>query len=79
MSKQRILTNQQRKLLEMQQAGSDDHAIAAAIGVCVGTVRLKRAALRKGIAKGAYSDIGALRADGGDNLTRDLFAQGGAA
>lgn len=77
MIKQRMLTTQQRKLLELQQAGADDHAIAQALGICVGTVRIKRADLRKCIAKGAYSDIGTLKADG-DNLTRDLFAEGGA-
>lgn len=77
-SKQRCLTAQQRKLLELQQAGANDHAIADALGIHIGTVRLKRAALIKGIAKGSYSDIGDLSLSA-DTRTRDLFAEGGVA
>lgn len=76
MSKQRLLTSQQRKLLEMQQAGESDFAIAAALGVLESTVKIKRADLKKGIAKGAYSDLGSLRAEI-DAKTADLFADGG--
>lgn len=77
-TKQRTLTAQQRKLLEMQQAGANDHAIADALGVHVKTVQLKRAALINGIAKGAYSDIGSLSLCA-DTRTRDLFEEGCAA
>lgn len=70
--KQRTLTAKQRKLLELQHAGASDAAIAGTLGVQIGTVRLKRAALRAGIAKGAYSDLGELHANF-DSKTRDLF------
>ena len=71
--KQRLLTAQQRKLLEMQQTGASDQSIAEAMGINVGTVRLKRAALRRGFAKGLYSDVGTLPASGA--VVRDLFAE----
>ena len=72
--KQRLLTAQQRKLLEMQQTGALDKSIADAMGVNIGTVRLKRAALRRGFAKGLYSDVGLLPASGA--VVHDLFAEG---
>ena len=67
--KQRTLTDKQRKLLEMSRDGESDFAIALELGVHIGTVRLKRSALRQGIAKGAYSDIGDLA----KSRTGDLF------
>lgn len=71
--KQRPLTPKQHKLLEMQQAGATDHAIASALHIHVGTVRSKRAALRRGIAKGAYLGMETIP------VNRDLFAECGAA
>lgn len=67
--RQRKLTEKQRLLLEMQQAGATDAAIAAALGVSVGTVRLKRAALARGLALGAYSNTSAVQ------MQPDLFTQ----
>lgn len=67
-TKQRPLTDKQRKLLELDAAGATDEVIAAELAIHPGTVRAKRAALRRGIAKGAYSDLPAMPASG------DLFS-----
>lgn len=67
--KQRPLTDIQRRLLEMDVAGATDAAIAAELGVHVKTVALKRAAIRKGIAKGAYNNLPSIPASG------DLFGE----
>jgi FixJ family two-component response regulator len=75
--KQRPLTPKQRKLMEMQQAGATDHAIAAALHIHVGTVRQKRAALHRGISKGVYSDIDSLPANRACWAIQDLFAESG--
>lgn len=72
--KQRQLTDKQRTLLKMQLSGASDHAIAAAIGTHIGTVRAKRAAINRGISKGAYSDVSAFV-----QPNYDLFSEGCAA
>jgi DNA-binding NarL/FixJ family response regulator len=54
--KQRPLTQAQLKLIQMEREGYGDDAIAQSLGVHVGTVRLKRAAIRRGLAKNAYSN-----------------------
>lgn len=69
-TKQRQLTDKQRKLLEMQLAGATDHTIAKVLGIHVGTVRLKRAALRRGMSKGIYSNLNSVP------LPADLFSIG---
>lgn len=68
--KQRQLTEKQRKLLEMDVAGATDEEIAVELAIHPGTVRAKRAALQRGIRKGAYSDLPAMPGSG------DLFTQG---
>ncbi|MBI3146350.1 MAG: hypothetical protein HYZ18_14080 [Pseudogulbenkiania sp.] len=65
--KPRNLTDQQRRLIEMDMAGATDAAIAEALGIHTGTVRAKRAAIRRGMKKGAYTDLPAIPA------TMDLF------
>lgn len=76
-AKQRPLTAKQRKLLAMQQAGVSIQAIADALSISVGTVYAKQTALRKGIKKGAYSDIRAVPVNGTDFVTKDLFEESG--
>ena len=65
--KQRQLTEIQRRLIELDVAGARDEAIAHELGIHVGTVRAKRAAIRRGIAKHAYSNLPDMPA------THDLF------
>lgn len=77
--KQRPLTPKQRQLLEMQQAGATDHAIADALHIHVGTVRAKRAALQRGINKGAYSDMDTVPVNRSCWAVQDLFAEASAA
>lgn len=54
--KQRQLTEIQLTVISMDREGRSDHEIAAKLGIHVGTVRLKRAAIRRGVAKNAYSN-----------------------
>lgn len=68
---QRDLTDKQRRLIEMDVAGATDAAIAEELGIHIKTVQIKRAAIRRGIAKGAYQNLPAMPASG------DLFESNG--
>lgn len=65
----RPLSPKQRKLLTLQQDGASDETIARELSIHVGTVRLKRAALRRGMTNGAYSDLDSIP------MPPDLFSQ----
>ncbi|MBY0453758.1 MAG: LuxR C-terminal-related transcriptional regulator [Burkholderiaceae bacterium] len=70
--KQRPLTDKQFQLLKMHHAGATDEAIAKELNIHAGTVRLKRAALRRGMSKGIYSNLNDVP------LQADLFSIGAA-
>lgn len=67
---QRELTEKQRQLLDLDAAGASDEVIACTLGIHTGTVRAKRAAIRRGVRLGAYRGLPPLTATG------DLFTAG---
>lgn len=55
-NKQRNLTDIQLRLIEMERQGFGDEAIGRDLGIHEGTVRAKRAAIKRGLAKEAYAN-----------------------